>query len=232
MRAVPAASSCRAGSTAVRVTAAKRQAEPVFGCCRAVDCGRQEWSQSSDVKAANLRFAGRHLADCRRSNPLDSSAAPLEATDLSFKNCVGTATYRFSPSVKTCGFDSSPIRWSQGTTQSCLPLMRKVSARLVAMTEGENYMSFEILNQWISKRGFVLYSNRIETQNLRPLSLWGRGFVIYNTAVAACRLSLQVVPMLSCDSMERSAPMRWEMVLHRYKPRPLAARSSRPFLPV
>ena len=79
----------------------------------------------------------------------------------------------FSPSVKTCGFDSSlqqsraacsprpaganptdsstalpkpctagssvrTIRWSQKNGRSpCLPLMRKVAARLVAMTEGE-----------------------------------------------------------------------------------------------
>ena len=71
--------------------------------------------------------------------------------------------------------------------EPCLPLMRKVAARLVAMTEGENYVSFEILNQWISKRESVASQNRIETQNPRPLNLWGRGFVYSNTAVIGCR---------------------------------------------
>ena len=73
----------------------------------------------------------------------------------------------------------------------CLPLMRKVSARLVAMTEGESYVSFEILNQWISKRESEISSNRTETQNPRPLNQLGRGFVFYNTAVAAGGLSPQ-----------------------------------------
>ena len=45
----------------------------------------------------------------------------------------------------------------------CLPLMRKVSARLVAMTEGESYVSFDAFNLWASKREFVLCLNRIET---------------------------------------------------------------------
>ena len=71
----------------------------------------------------------------------------------------------FSPSV---GFaDSSPIRWSQETNgrNSCLPLTRKVSKPEV-LTEGENYVSFEILNQWISKREFEISPNRTEIKKL------------------------------------------------------------------
>ena len=48
-------------------------------------------------------------------------------------------------------------------------------------------MSFEILNQWISKRGLEISLNRIETQNPCPLNLWGHGFVFINTAVAGSR---------------------------------------------
>ena len=71
----------------------------------------------------------------------------------------------FSPSV---GFaDSSPIRWSQGTK-----LFRIRS------------ISMEALNLWAFMRGFAVRSNRTETQNPCPLSLWGHGFVFYNTAVA------------------------------------------------
>ena len=69
----------------------------------------------------------------------------------------------------------------------CLPLMRKGSARHVALTEGENYIRFEILNQWISKRGLEISLNRIETQNPCPLNLWGHGFVISFTAAAGNR---------------------------------------------
>ena len=61
--------------------------------------------------------------------------------------------------------------------------MRKV-AKPQVLTEGENYVSFDALNLWASKRGFIESMNRIETQNPRPLNLWGRGFVIYS-AVAA-----------------------------------------------
>ena len=59
--------------------------------------------------------------------------------------------------------------------------------------EGKGYnhtVSFDALNLWASKRGLAISQNRIETQNPRPLNLWGRGFVIYSTAVAGCRLSL------------------------------------------
>ena len=52
-------------------------------------------------------------------------------------------------------------------------------------------ISFEILNQWISKRGFEISPNRIETKNPCPLNLWGHGFVFMNTAVAGSGLSPQ-----------------------------------------
>ena len=55
------------------------------------------------------------------------------------------------------------------------------------LTEGENYISFEISNQWISKREFEISSNRTETKKLCPLNLWGHSFVIYNTAVAGIK---------------------------------------------
>ena len=77
-----------------------------------------------------------------------------EITCLS--NYAGLPVLRngFSPSV---GFaDSSPIRWSQKNGRSpCLPLMRKVAARLVAMTEGEvtylsNYAGLPVLRNGFS----------------------------------------------------------------------------------
>ncbi|MDO4371472.1 MAG: hypothetical protein Q4D43_09125, partial [Clostridia bacterium] len=52
---------------------------------------------------------------------------------------------------------------------------------------GENYVSFDALNLWASKRESELRPNRIETQNPRPLNLWGRGFVFYNAAAAGSR---------------------------------------------
>ena len=45
-------------------------------------------------------------------------------------------------------------------------------------------ISMKALNLWAFMRGFVVRSNRTETQNPCPLSLWGHGFVFYNTAVA------------------------------------------------
>ena len=52
---------------------------------------------------------------------------------------------------------------------------------------GENYVSFEISNQWISKREFELSPNRIEMQKLCPLNLWGHSFVICCAAAAGSR---------------------------------------------
>ena len=52
-------------------------------------------------------------------------------------------------------------------------------------------ISFEILNQWISKRGFVISWNRIETKNFCLLNLWRQEFVIYNAAAAGSRHSRQ-----------------------------------------
>ena len=80
-----------------------------------------------------------------------------------------------------------------GGAQNSLPLMRKVSARLVAMTEGENHVSFDALNLWASKREPVISPNRIEPQNSCPLNLWGHEFVFPCAAAAGCRLSLPTV---------------------------------------
>ena len=46
------------------------------------------------------------------------------------------------------------------------------------LTEGENYESFDVLNLWASKREFEISPDRIETQKLCPLNLWGHSFVI------------------------------------------------------
>ena len=45
----------------------------------------------------------------------------------------------------------------------------------------------EALNLRAFMRGFVVRSNRTETQNPCPLNLWGHGFVISFTAVAAVK---------------------------------------------
>ena len=47
-------------------------------------------------------------------------------------------------------------------------------------------VSFDALNLWASKREFVISQNRTETQNPRPLNLWGRGFVLPSAAAAGC----------------------------------------------
>ena len=76
----------------------------------------------------------------------------------------------FSPSV---GFaDSSPIRWSQGTS-----VLYHVN------------ISFDALNLWASKRGLEVSNNRIGTKNACRLNLWRQAFVFYNTAVAGSRHS-------------------------------------------
>ena len=107
--------------------------------------------------------------------------------------CLQADCRRFNRRLKrgTCGlFSLSRLRRQlphQREPKISLPLMRKVSARLVAMTEGENNISFDALNLWAAKRGLQISQNRIETQNPRPLNLWGRGFAFYNTAVAGCK---------------------------------------------
>ena len=53
--------------------------------------------------------------------------------------------------------------------------------------EGENSVSFEILNQWISKREFEISQNQIETQNPCPSNLWGQEFVFISAAAAGSR---------------------------------------------
>ena len=51
-------------------------------------------------------------------------------------------------------------------------------------TINQTYVSFEILNQWISKRELEISPNRIETKKLCPLNLWGHSFVIPSAAAA------------------------------------------------
>ena len=46
-------------------------------------------------------------------------------------------------------------------------------------------VSMKALNLWAFMRGFEISLNRIETQNPCPSNLWGHGFVIMHTAVAA-----------------------------------------------
>ncbi len=65
------------------------------------------------------------------------------------------------------------------------------------------HVSFDALNLWASKRGFKISQNRIEIKNPRPLNLWGRGFVIQNTAVAGCRLSLLARQLLEVGTADR-----------------------------
>ena len=86
-------------------------------------------------------------------------------------------------------FKASKLTWVDNRMiirPPCLFLMRKV-AKPQVLTEGEKDISFEILNQWISKRKLEISLNRIETQNPCPLSLWGHGFAFVNTVVAASR---------------------------------------------
>ena len=95
MRAVPAASSCRAGSTAVRVTAAKRQAEPV-----------PSWRAVSAVPTASCFRAGRL---CRHPAATALLIAPVDhgrnqATFLqpyiqAAKTALVQRSMGFSPSV-------------------------------------------------------------------------------------------------------------------------------------
>ncbi len=93
--------------------------------------------------------------------------------------------YVISPSVKTYGFDTFLIRGRQG---------------LRTIQPSQSDISFEILNQWISKRGFQISWNRIETQNSRPLNLWGRGFVIYSAAAIGSGHSLPARQLLNTGS--------------------------------
>ena len=139
-------------------------AVPTSSCCRAVDCARRLWAQSNDVFAA-IR--------------------------LSCKNYVVQRPMGFSPSVIATRCQL-PHQVELGIgVNPCLLLMRKVSARHVALTKGENYVSFDALNLWASKREFVTAPNRKETKNPCSLNLWGHGFVFINTAVAGSGLSPQ-----------------------------------------
>ena len=60
------------------------------------------------------------------------------------------------------------------------------------LTEGENYVSFDALNLWASKRGFEINWNRIETKNSCVSNLWRQEFVIYNAAAAGSGHSLPI----------------------------------------
>ena len=127
--------------------------------CRAVAYARRLWAQASDV------------------------FLPI---DLRQKNYVDTATYGFLSLSRLRRQLPHQVEPGIGVNP-CLPLMRKVSARHVALTEGENYVSFDALNLWASKREFVTAPNRKETKNPCPLNLWGHGFVFINTVVAGSR---------------------------------------------
>ena len=63
------------------------------------------------------------------------------------------------------------------------------------------HVSFDALNLWASKRGFEISQNRIETQNPCLSNLWGHGFVIQNTVVAGCRLSLLARQLLGSNAL-------------------------------
>ena len=63
-----------------------------------------------------------------------------------------------------------------------------MAARLVAMTEGENHVSFDALNLWASKRGHRKPEQN-RTAESAPLELMGARIRHANTAVAAGGLS-------------------------------------------
>ena len=88
--------------------------------------------------------------------------------------CAGFQVLRRSslPQSAANAADSSPIRWSQETNQ--------VEPGNEPVTYPQH--KHESLNLWAFMRGFAVRSNRTEAQNPRPLSLWGRGFVIFSAA--------------------------------------------------
>ena len=110
---------------------AKRRAfDP--SCCCAVAYARRLWAQANDA------------------------FLPI---DLRQKNYVDTATYGFLSLSHRYAMPAPPSGGAKNGVNPCLPLMRKVSARHVALTKGENYVSFDALNLWASKREFVIISN-------------------------------------------------------------------------
>ncbi len=139
--------------------------------------------EGQDVDKVNRLTDPEKHRKTRKHGLQKRAHTPTYVTDFAARVDEASRDFHFARSVSknlcVCGV----CQWSG------LPLMRKVPAK---PAEGENYVSFEISNQWISKRESELRPHRIETQNPRPLNLWGRGFVIYNTAVAGCRLSLSV----------------------------------------
>ena len=98
-------------------------------------------------------------------------------------------------------FKASKLTWVDNRMiirPPCLFLMRKV-AKPQVLTEGEKDISFEILNQWISKRKLEISLNRIETQN--PCSILT--FLIPSVNGQCPRPATAVLPTVSAGSYYR-----------------------------
>ena len=90
--------------------------------------------------------------------------AKVEIPMWDFKSALPTADGKIKDfAAAPQGLRCVPSGGAKERRNPCLPLMRKVSARLVAITEGENFVSFDALNLWASKRESEISWNRIET---------------------------------------------------------------------
>ncbi len=117
-----------------------------------------------------VRFAGRLLADCRRLNrrlrrgtAAAETLLKVEIPMWDFKSALPTADgkikdFAAAPQGLRCVPSGGAKRTTSRKRKSrnpCLPLMRKV-AKPQVLTEGENFVSFDALNLWASKREFEI----------------------------------------------------------------------------